>query len=476
MNRSKLLKEFGFEEEVVETIIRHHDKTGFPAPKKSYHLMWEVYDLSLEETYFWVLDILKGSFPTIEKLEDSFAAAENSAAFGLNQQRLGAQQDKVGSFLATMGQMIKQLLQMVRELRMIDERLTYYDEVDAQCKKEVSQRGRSAAITLKGIFIDLVQGGAKSPASVFGMSQQLEFITLPDLFFDSPPFKTTGELEAHIKRLEQNFNRNVLRVMERHLRQFMEWRKRTHQEHKNRKRFMLQYLLQHFEIIKMYVTWVKPYLRHVSKLTLKAENMKSPDIISAFENSMIDVEVLGSKRAEIKGQGVNGCLLMTFQYRARPEYKVQLEGYQRGPVFIGKVDINYRIYGWTDKELENYKMLKEKETLLLMGEISGSVGKAMNALGKELDKYLEEANAVANKPDESDEEPEEKKSIMEKLLGEFYRKPKNDKGGKAEKEVMLTKREQAELKEKMGPLMANALGTAWVAYHNFKKAHAMVAW
>ena len=106
--------------------------------------------------------------------------------------------------------------------------------------------------------MDLVQGAAKNPASVFGMARELEFITLPDLFFDAPPFKDVSELDAHMKSLEKDFNRSLLRVLERHLRQFMEWKKRTHQEHANRRRFMLQYLLQHFEIIKMYLVWVKP--------------------------------------------------------------------------------------------------------------------------------------------------------------------------------------------------------------------------
>jgi len=97
----------------------------------------EVSDLSIEEPYFWILDELKQNFQIIEKLEDSFAAAENSAFFGVTQQRLGAQQDKVSQFLATTGKMIKELFQMVRELRIIDERLQYYDEASKQLEKDI---------------------------------------------------------------------------------------------------------------------------------------------------------------------------------------------------------------------------------------------------------------------------------------------------------------------------------------------------
>ena len=273
--RYNLLKEYGFKEEQAEIISGEYQATGFPESLKHCRLLWEVYDLGLEEPYFWILDYFKDAFPIIEKLEDSFAAAENSAFFGVTQLRLGAQQDKISQFLAQVGKMIKELFQMVRELRIIDERLDYYNGVESELSKPVSQRGKSHEITLKGLFVDLVQGGGKSAASVYGMARELEFITLPDLFFDAPPLKNVGELERHIESLSQNFNKNVLRVLQRHLNQYLEWRTRTHKEHMQRKIFQLKYLKQHFDVIKMYLTWVKPYLRHVRALT--KESMSSGD-------------------------------------------------------------------------------------------------------------------------------------------------------------------------------------------------------
>ena len=211
-------------EEEKEILKAQYGRTGYPPPLKFYTLAWEAFDLSLEEPYFWVLDTLKENFPIIEKLEDSFAAAENSAFFGVTQQRLGAQQDRVSQFLATIGKMIKELFQLVRELRIIDERLGYYRGVQGELKKPLVQRRKGDEITLKGFFVDLVQQGAKSPASVFGMARELEFITLPDLFFDAPPFENKEEVEVYINDLTKSFNRNVTRVLVRHLIQYMEWR------------------------------------------------------------------------------------------------------------------------------------------------------------------------------------------------------------------------------------------------------------
>lgn len=471
--RSELLKDFGFPEEVTEVFPYRGDynKTGFPEPKKCYHISWEVPDLSLEGPYFWILQELEFVFSKVEKLEDSFSAAEHSAFFGIAQQRIGAQQEKVSQFLATTGKMIKELFQMVRELRILDERLKYYNEAEAQLKKELSQRGRSAEITLKGLFVDLVQQGAKSAASVFGMARELEFITLPDLFFDAPPFKDSAELERYVKNLSENFNRNLLRVLERHLRQFLEWKQRTAIEHRQRHRFMLQYLLQHFEIIQMYINWVKPYLRNVARMSLNPKNNYTPDLVAAFEGAVIDIELLARKMDTKKG--LNGCILATFRFRTRPEMKVVQESYNRGPVHIGRFEMQFRIYGWTDEQVEKYKALKAKESFYLIGNVSSAVQKAMESLGEELDHYLEEARSGKKKEEKEQKEPE-KKTLMQKFLGDFYTAKPKAAAPKAKPDK--PKLSADEIKAGLGPLVGHARFHAWNIYKNFKKAQRLVAW
>jgi hypothetical protein len=474
-SRSALLKKHGFDkEEQRETIKETYGPTGFPKPLKYYQQTMEAYDLSLEEPYFWVLENFKENFPIIEKLEDSFAASENSAFFGVTQQRLGAQQDKVSQFLATVGKMIKELFQMVRELRILDERLGYYNEAAAQLGKSIGKRSKSSEITLKGIFIDLVQGGAKNAASVFGMSRELEFVTLPDLFFDAPVFASTNELDRHISGLEVDFNKNVLRVLQRHLKQFMEWKKRTHEEHKNRRIFMLQYLNQHFQIIKMYVQWIKPYLKHVARLTMHDKNMGSADLISAFEGSLLDVEVLARKRTPVGESGANGCILATFTYRTRPEMKVVQEGYQRGPVHIGKFEMNFRVYAWTDKEVEAYKALKEEETIAIIGDVSTSVKEAMESLGEQLYVYLDEAKGTKKKEEVKKEVA--KKSFTEKFFGDFYT-PKEKSSTGAVTDTQLAKDHiKAAKKCESKAIFGHATFHAFNIKRNFKKAHRMIAW
>jgi len=465
--RTALLGEFGFDKEEQAELTRgQYVKTGFPLSKKFHRLEWEVFDLSLEEPYFWILDLLKDALPIVEKLEDSFAAAENSAFFGVTQQRLGAQQDKVSQYLATMGKMIKELFQMVRELRIIDERLGYYDSAEAELSRPIEQRKKGDEITLKGLFVDLVQGGGKSAASVYGMARELEFVTLPDLFFDAPPFKNSDELENHLRGLEKDFNKNVRRVLIRHLTQFMEWKRRTHQEHRNRKRFQKQYLKQHYEIINMYLNWIKPYLRHVARLSMKERNMGTPELISAFEGSMLDIEIMARTSPK---NGAHGCVLVTFNYRTRPELKVVQEGYQRGPVHIGKMVVTFRSYHWTDEQLNNYRKLKQKEAMMLLGQVSSSVRKAMESLGEELERYLKE----------EDEEPVKKelgspakKTFMQAFFGDFYTPKKNAPSHQKESAKGKIKVKDSDLKSVGG----TADFWAFNAFHLFKKAHRMVSW
>ena len=312
------------------------------------------------------------------------------------------------------------------------------------------------------------------------MAQQLEFITLPDLFFDAPPFKNRAELENHVKSLDKDFNRNVLRVLERHLSQFLIWKVRTHKEHENRRNFMLQYLLQHFDIIKMYITWLKPYLRHTTKLSLKQQNMKSADIVAAFEGSMLDVEVLAhksEKKIMVGNKYVTDgheCILATFNYRTRPELKVSQE-YQRGPVHIGKMEFQLRVYHWTKEEVQNYVKLKEQEIIYLMGDISQSVQTAMTSLGKELDKYLEEARTNAGaKGAKKEEKVEDKKTFMEMFFGDFYtpkKKKKKKKSGGVSESAKIEAID-AWKKKKAGL----AIAVSWATFHNYKKAHRLIAW
>src|SRR3989344_4888154 len=391
------IKKYGFEGiEISEEFRQSRKSTGFPKPARRYRLHYEGYNISIEEPYFWVLHYLRyfGGFPRADKITDVFAAAENSAFFWQSQQKLGAQQDKVSQFLATIGKMVRELFQLVREMRILDERLSYYADSFTS-----SPSAESAEITLKGIWVDLVEQGAKNPASVYGMAREVQFTTLPDLFFSTHPQKQE-DVDVVTEKERGQFNRKVKEVLKRKLRAFLAWKEHSYDEIKNRRKFTLKYLRQHFEIIRMYVSWVKPYLKNIQRLQLDQSRADTPDLIVAFESSMIEVEILAIKgKPEDK---IKQCILMHYLFRTRPEMSYSQE-YQRGPLHLGRVEMDFRAYAWNDKEIENYKKMREQEDFQLLGVIDGSVKAALEALGDELMRYLKEAG------EEFEEKKEEKK-------------------------------------------------------------------
>ena len=374
------IKDFGFPEEVAEEVIGHKIPTGWPKPNERVRLVYEVYNQSIEEFYFWAMDNLheEEEFTEFLKIQDVFAASEHSAFSGVAMQRLGLYQDKVSQFLATIGKMIKELFQLVREIRIIDERLELY--------LKSNQGDEAAEISLKGYWIDLVEGGAKNPASVYGMSRELGFVTLPDLFFAAPPM-ASAEVDNYVSKLK--FNRKLKEVLSRKLKTYLIWREHTFKEHQTRRIFTIKYLRQDYDIIKMYMMWVKPYLRTIKRIQMDQEKTESHRLIAAFEGSLIEIETLAMR--SFAGGKVLAIMNCHFDYRSRPEMKYVQEGYQRGPIHVGRTIMTFRTYMWTKEQLEQYKKFRAKEDFELLGMIDSSVQAAYTSLGEELEKYLAEA-------------------------------------------------------------------------------------
>ncbi len=449
--------------------------TGYPAPAGRYRLYVEGYNISIEEPYFWVLHYLQymWGYPYIDKITDIFAAAENSAFFGVSQQRIGLQQDKVSQFLATIGKMVKELFQLVRELRVLDERLGYYQDSYATGSKS----RESAEITLKGIWIDMVEQGAKNPASVYGMSREVQFTTLPDLFFSTHPLKQE-DVDDVVERERGQFNRKVREVLKRKLRAFLAWKEHTFEEIKNRRKFTLKYLRQHYEIIKMYMSWVKPYLKNIQRLQMDQSKMETPDLLVAFETSMIEVEILARKP---KGKA-NSVIIAHFLFRTRPEMSYQQEGYQRGPIHVGRVQMNFRAYSWTDEEIRLYKQYREREDFKLLELVDGSVKAAMDALGDELLRYLVEAGeefVAAEKKQQIKAQGSPYLSVF-KGFGEIFssfRAPKEIREARAEaKKQKVTKDDLFRIEMDKSKAKDFAKRSMWNIYHHFKKHHGMLNW
>ena len=465
----------GYERDEIETAINQMQKVDWPKPNgpmPTRRLVYESFQKSIEACYFWSLNHWRydQGMPVIEKITDTFAASEHSSFFGVQQQRLGLQQDKVSQFLATIGKMVKEMFQVVREVRIIDERLKYYEDSDSPNEHIAAP----ADITLKGIFIDLVEGGSKNPSSVYGMAAQLQFTTLPDLFFMIHP-RTSREVGPVVEKLD--FNRKVKEVLMRKLYSYVRWKEETHKEMITRRSFTIKYLRQHFASIRLYITWAKPYLKNCARLATEESKISTPDLIAAFEGSMVEIEIL-TKMKPKQNKKYFGVCIQTFEYRTRPSLSYQQEGYQRGPIHVGETKIAWRSYVWTQKDIDNYKAMRNHEDYELLAYVDDSVKAAMEALGEDLERYLKEAGET-NIPGQA--KPGEKKeahlakSFLEPFMAPF--KIFSDifpaKHGKKDGEEKLSyAEEEAEKKAVKAELKL----PVWNHHKNFKKEFRFFTW
>jgi hypothetical protein len=373
-----------------DTIPSKFVETKYPKSIKRKYLLYENFGLGVEENYYAIKDSLVDmGFTDIEKIVDTFTASEQSGLFGTAQQRLSIQQGQVSQYLATIGKMVRELFQIVREIKLKEERETLYD------KAKAGDDGAEKA--LKGVWIDFVDngpGGLKA-SSVYGLSQQLGYTVLPDLFFAAPANIQQTDVSTYVSKELKDFNDKVKTALVRKLEQFVAWRDATAKEIRANKKFTIQYLRQHYNSIKLYIDWVKPYMKNVKRMGSDPEEQLSADIIGAFEGAVTEIEILAKKPGE-----PHNCILVSFRFRTRPIMHSTPDYSSKGPQHIGRMEMTLRGYVWTDEDIKTYKKIKMQEDFEMIKSIDSSLEEAMDYLGEDIKKYLESAGQKFGKESE----------------------------------------------------------------------------
>ena len=384
------------------------EENVYPEPLVYYKEHIEKEHDSLEETYFWFLHFLRFDlgFPKIHKIYDIFSASESSAMFGSNAQRLSIQQDRASQYLVQIGQLVKQLFPLVRELRVIDERLEMYHNWD---------KNKSADISLKHLYINLVEGGTQNPDSVYGLAQKVGYTILPDLFLGTHVYK----LENIDKEIDEGsvkeFNKNVRTVLKRKLYLYINWKLKTQKELEAKRKFQLQYLRQHWSVIKLYMAWIRPYLKTAARLERNEGFTESADIINAFDNSKAEIEILAEKPVDItKKKDYSQVIIVNFRYKSMPKMSYNAQYGQQNIAHSGTVEITTRAYAWHKSEIEAFKKMRQQEDIEMLKGLNAHIGGAFDALGEDFEKYLieaEEPEAVAKKKEEEEKKKKEEEEL-----------------------------------------------------------------
>ncbi len=402
------------------------NEDAYPQPISRYRLVVEKYNASLEETYHWLLQFLRHDlgYPHVEKIYDIFSASESSGTFGNMGQRLAIQQDRAREYLIQIGALVKQLFQIVRELRIIDERLEPYS---------MWETSKSADITLKNLYINLVENpNGQNPDSIYALARQHNFVVLPDLFLNTHIY----DLDKIDKEVDngstKEFNNMVKTVLKRKLFQYINWKEKSEKELISRRAFQLKYLRQHWSVIKLYMSWIKPYLKSAARLTPDQTQLDSADLVTAFDNTILEVEVLGKKPINIRKKDNHfKVILLSFKYNSKPVLTYKPEYQQQITSHTGKVTVTFRSYSWHKDDIEAYKNMRQQEDMGMLNSITGHVIGSYEALGEEFEKYLEEAGEeeAVKKKEEREKEAEDAKDAA---LGTRKNRSRYAKWGVAE--------------------------------------------
>ena len=379
------------------------DVDVYPAGTHRMSYVIEAPMANMEEAYYWFTNFLRHDlgYPMLDKIYDIFNTSEASQISNVQGQKLSINQDRASQYLKGVGEMVRQLFQIVRELRVIDERLEPY---------RAWKESKSADITLKHLYINFVEGGGQNPDSVYALAQQVGFTVLPDLFFGTHVYDL-DKIDYEIENGQvKEFNNVVKTVLRRKLYQYINWKLKTEKELESRRKFQLQYMRQHWKVIQLYMSWVKPYLRQARRMQQNQQRLDSAEIISSFDSTAVDIEILAKKPVNPgSGDGHYRCILTTFRFTRKPMLPNDNPQYQQG--WSGRIEIDMRSYGWHNKDIAAYKKMRQQEDIEALSAVDDQVAGAFEALGEEFENYLAESG---------EEQVSEKKSLEKKQLEEEY--------------------------------------------------------
>lgn len=470
--KKKFLGLFTIEEPTKEELLEkakkdnpliQHKSLDPEKGSKKHLVIVESMTTGLEKYYFQALRILKEQkhhglgFDEVLKVRDIFDASVTSSFHGHVGAKISAIQQQAQQQLATIGGMLKTLFPIVREIRIMNERLDYY--------KKSLEGDENAEIALKSIWIEVVEQGMQNPNSIYSLSNKVGYLTLPDLFFRINPKNGLKGLDDAIKsmRKEAAVPTKVIDVVAKKLFSYYNWKENTYNEMQHTWKFRLKYLRQHYNAIKLYMNWVRPYLQSVRQLQMRG-NYTDADLVNAFETSKIYLELLAKKGKDKKYYPV---ILVKFNYITRPELSYTPQG-QKQPLHSGRLELEIEPYALTQEQMDVYLSQKDNEDIDLLA----SIDMTMNELKDDLKKYLKEAGETFKEDEISVPKPK-RESMFEpfRAMGSGFKdmfafaKPPKELFSFASRQT----RQQEEDEKKSAE--EDAKKFSWLLYDIFKKVN-----
>src|SRR3989344_6467887 len=270
---------------------------------------------------------------------------------------------------------------------------------------------RAAMHSLKGVWMDQVDA-RKGRGSINLLAQDLAFVTLRDAFFYVNSSEEIAKLDLNLR---------VRNILDRKLTEFNAWLKFSDQEVRKRYEIEKTYLRSQIGTLKLYASWVKPYLIAAQKLKMsgnKKSDFLNPDIVNSFSNMQMDIKLYGKK--EIKPSAIHdsfenikldkkyySVIEISLHFRSVPSAMSGQGG--RHYVHGGRTDISFKGFVMDDTEIDARESMELYEDIDLVEEF---IGVSLEKLQEDIEKYL--------KPEIVEEKKKIGKSPLENPFGGLF--------------------------------------------------------
>lgn len=389
---------------IRKELLKEYVPALLKKPKAEYALTYEALGEGVEPIYFWVLDFMRDSPPgglglDVAKGKEEFEASLSSGYFGEMGQRATLMQKQAAEYLGAINQVIKSIIQLIYDLKEFELRIAMYNGLESENPEEK----KGAIYSLKGVWMDQVDM-RKGKGSINMMAQDLNFVTLRDAFFHVNSYDDINKLDLNVR---------VKNVLIKKWSEYEAWVKLSGKEIENRYNIERAYLKSQIGTLKLYATWVKPYLLAAQKL--KMHEFKSPDIVSSFSNMEMKLGIRGKK--ELKPETVHASFAK-FPIKTKFYYLIDAELHFRtipsavegrgGRHYLhgGKTEVVFKGYAFDDIDM---KAIDDQELYDDIKLVEEWVGTSLETIEKEAMHFYED----------KEEDKEEKKQKKEKFFSGY---------------------------------------------------------
>ncbi|MGK0209428.1 MAG: hypothetical protein ACI83O_000705 [Patescibacteria group bacterium] len=431
----------------------------------------------LEEVYYWFLDFMQGGNKlTVEKIVDNFTSSPGSGHYAEMGQRATIMRDEGMKIFGAINQTVRSALNLVYDLKEFKTRLKNYTDYNEG--KGFLREG--AFLALKQVWLDAVDLPKRQNGSIHQLSAQLGYTTMREAFMAA---NTLDELDAMAKQEDGPINEAVIRILKPRFKEFLDWLVLSEKELVKRYNIEKSYLKSQVNTIKLYNSWLKPYLDAAEKLRQDGFETNAA-LVNAFSTSMFQLTLMGTAPAgESKNRKYKSVVVIDFTFRAHLLQRANQRG-DFAPQFGGLINVKGDAYCLNDQELELIKKKMDGDDLLKAAELGDYATDAITELQDEIDEFLDEKDSI--KSEKKEEKKQDDTNPFAALAGGLSSLFKPSSYVKAKKGEPITKSEQikpdnwTEKKLRVNGAKS-ATQKVLLIYDIYKKSHGMasipgVAW